>query len=73
MTFLQSTGLVIATCLLIVGAAWLGRAYGKRIRGGALLGFFMFGFGEVIDPPARHAAESSEKEADTDVNGEPKD
>ena len=69
------TNILLIAAIIVVGAAaaWLGRAYGKRIRRGAMMGFVLLGFGTVVDPPSRHASEAAEKEADSESNGEPKD
>ena len=54
---------VAALVVLGSGAAWLGRRYGRSVKGGLVLGSILLGFGEAIDPPSKQAIETGEDEA----------
>ena len=43
--------------------AWRGKRVGARMRGGLALAALMLGFGEAMDPPAKHLIEATEDDA----------
>jgi hypothetical protein len=55
---------LVALVLLGPAVAWLGRRYGRSVKGGLVLGSILLGFGHVIDRPSREAVEAAGEEAD---------
>jgi len=65
---------LFALAALIVLAplvAWLARRYGRRMKGGLMMGAVLLGFGHVIDPPSRHLIEAIEEEKGPAERDEP--
>ena len=64
---------LVALVFLIIGpaCAWLGRRYGRNVRGNLALAGILLGFGEVIDPPPKHRVEDAEPGNDDPAPGEP--
>jgi hypothetical protein len=65
--------LIAVTGLLVLApaCAWLGRRYGSRAKGGLMLACVLLGAGAVMDPPAKHIIESTERKKGSPDNGEP--
>ncbi|MFT4254320.1 MAG: hypothetical protein QM608_17785 [Caulobacter sp.] len=65
--------LLVFAALLVLAplVAWLARRAGSRAKGGLMLASVLLGFGEVLDPPSRHAVESVEPAKGSPENDEP--
>ena len=62
----------VAFLALLPLAAWLGRAQGKRVKGG--LSLALLHFGVIFDPPRRHDLEVHKREeTESPTPGDPKD
>jgi hypothetical protein len=59
------SALAVAAILVLAPlAAWLGRRYGRSVKGGLVLGSILLGFREALDPPSKRAIEAATDEAD---------
>ncbi len=54
---------LVAVVLLGPAVAWLGRRYGRSVKGGLILGSILLGFGHVLDAPSKEAVEAAGEEA----------
>jgi hypothetical protein len=65
---------ITGTLVLAPFAAWVGRRYGRSIKGGVALASVMLGMGAFFDPPVRALIEVRQEPIKGDEeNGEPKD
>ena len=51
--------------------ARFGRRFGSKAKGGLALACFMLGFGEALDPPAKHAIEAADRVKGSPETGAP--
>jgi hypothetical protein len=57
-TWLTALLAIAAFLVLAPLAAWVGRRYGRGIKGGAALAAMMLGMGRLIDPPVQARIEA---------------
>lgn len=66
--------MLIGVAALVVLApllAWVGHGFGRKVKGGLVAASMLLGLGEAIDPPSKHAVESTERKKGSPDNGEP--
>jgi hypothetical protein len=51
--------------------AWIGVRFGSQPKGGLMLACVLLGIGDVMDQPAKHAAEATDPAKGSPENGEP--
>ena len=61
----------VALLVLAPLVAWGARKGGAKARGGFMMASILLGFGEVLDPPSKHAIEATEEEKGSPETGEP--
>jgi hypothetical protein len=62
-----------ALVLLAPPLAWAARRLGSRAKGGLMLASVLLGFGAVLDQPAKHAIEATERAEEGEAESEPKE
>jgi hypothetical protein len=52
----------VAFLVLAPLAAFVGKRYGRSIKGGVVMGSILLGFGHVLDPPGKQAIEAARED-----------